>query len=143
MKEISAEELKEELMFHKEWLRQDTSGLHGDIMYAYWGKRLTLVGYDLSEHDLSFSDLTNANLSGSRLGQVIHSKFQGVNLSHANLATSAFWFVDFSSVNFRHADLSCAKMVHCEVTNADFTGITWVSPPLRVRPQIEKYLTNL
>ena len=74
MKTITKEELAKKIELHQKWLNNEEGG-----------ERLELVGYDLSDINLSCSNLRGSNLSGSDLSC---SNLRGSNLSRSDLSGS-------------------------------------------------------
>lgn len=81
-------------------------------------------GCNLFQADLSYRDLPDLDLSGSRLRQATlalatmnRTRFDNANLSVANMFGGRF-----TSASFRHADLTRANLVGAYLHSADMTG---------------------
>ena len=98
MKQISKEKLKTVVELHKVWRKDNKEG-----------KRLVLIGYDLSYRDLNDSDLSYCDLSHSCLS---HCDMYHCDLSHSCL----------SDCNMSHSDLSHSDLSDCNMTGCNMDG---------------------
>lgn len=90
MKNITKDELNKAIELHKEWLKDNSKG-----------KRLVLVGYNLSNYDLSYSDLRHSDLRHSALSKSDLSKS---DLRHSDLRQTYLSESDLTGANI---DFSC------------------------------------
>jgi len=101
---VRIDEIKETLRLHSLWMIGDASGVKANLSWA-----------DLSQANLSGANLSWANLSGANLS--------GANLSWANLS-----WADLSGANLSGANLSWANLSGADLSGADLPiGIRIIS----------------
>jgi len=104
MRTITAEELKATLDAHVEWLH-GSGDVRANLSFA------DLSGANLSGADLRFADLSGANLRGANL--------RGADLSGANLRGADLLGAYLSGANLRGADLLGAYLRDANLRDAD------------------------
>jgi Uncharacterized low-complexity proteins len=90
-------------------------------------------GVDLTNADLSRSQLINVDLTGANLSDADLSRadltdttFDEANLSHADLS-----YVDFTNATFVDADLSSVDFSYAELNGADFSNADFTNATSR------------
>ena len=97
MKTITQQELNSLIDDHEIWIK--TMGKEG--------KKLVLIGYDLSGRNLSNSNLSKSNLSNCDLYKS--------NLSNCDLSNSNLSYSNLSNCNLYNSNLSNCDLSHTEV----------------------------
>jgi len=94
----------------------------GEIARVQSGASCT--GCNLFQADLSYRDLPNVNLSGSRLRQANLSlvTMNGANLRGADLSVADLFGGRFTGASFAHANLRDANLVGAYFGSTDFSG---------------------
>ena len=108
MKKYTAEELKEALELHKQWLNA-TGGTCADLCGAYL-RGAYLCGANLRNANLCNADLCNANL-------------RGADLCNANLRDANLRGADLCGANLCDADLCGADLRGADLCGADLCGV--------------------
>lgn len=103
------------------------------------GKRLKMRGTDLANFNFSGLDLTQADLSHSNLGR---ANFQGAILRGADLSFSNLTGADFTNADLYEANLNFSAMDGVNLTGANVEGATFnlsgrsqYHPDTRTRPE--------
>lgn len=96
------------------------------------GRRLNMMGSDLANFDFSGLDLTQADLSFSNLGK---ANFRGAILRQANLSFSSLNGADFTDADLYEANLNFSSLEGVNLTGANVEGATFnFSGRSRYRP---------
>ena len=115
---MNNKELKEVLMLHTKWLKDEPDGSMADLHGA------DLRGANLRWADLRGADLIGANLSGANLsGAYLRgADLSGANLIGANIRWADLSGADLSGANIRWADLSGADLRGADLSGADLSN---------------------
>lgn len=112
---LTQKEINKIIENHKHWLNADVDG---------WNN----MKANFSNQDLSYADLSDANLHGVDLGgaNLIYANLSGTNLSHANLSGADLSGADLRNANLCYANLcfvnlNYAKLCNANLSNADLS----------------------
>ena len=109
MKTYTADELKEILKLHTEWL------------YDRGGRRANLSGADLSLADLRSADLSRADLRSADLSR---ADLRSADLSRADLSRANLSGADLSRADLSRANLSRADLRSADLSRAEYNETT-------------------
>ena len=114
--EITQEKLKEIIVSHGKWLRDEEGGERADLKGAYlegadlrgaYFRGVNLKGANLKGVDLRGTDLRRADLRGADLE---YANLESADLRYANLKGANLKGVDLRDVDLREADLKGAYL---------------------------------
>jgi len=108
LKTYTADELKEILNKHKEWLESSSKGERANLSFA-----------NLSSADLSFANLRSANLRSANLRS---ADLSFANLSSADLNSADLSFANLISANLSSANLRFANLISANLSSADLSS---------------------
>ena len=121
MKKISDEELRKVLNLHEKWLRGEKNGVRADLSCT-----------DLSNKDLSYTNLTAANLdyallenSDLRCSFLNSTNFLGANLRNANLSDAILERANFLNACLTDVNLEGAYLSNNILINTDLSGVKY------------------
>ena len=91
------------------------------------GKRLSLLGANLSWANLSRANLSNTNLSNTNLSNADLSwaDLSWTDLSNADLSNADLSWTDLSNADLSNADLSWTDLSWADLSWADLSGSKW------------------
>ena len=131
MRTFSADELKIIIEKHNHWLNNDCVGcenMRADLSYADLTNAdlscVDLTNADLSYANLSYADLTSANLTNVNLSyaDLTSANLTSANLNYATLASTNLTNVNLSYADLTNADLNYANLLNADLTYADLTN---------------------
>jgi uncharacterized protein YjbI with pentapeptide repeats len=116
-------ELKEILRLHALWLSDDPSGRRADLSFADL-TRANLFGANLTDANLRLADLTNANLTRAnlRLADLTNANLSKADLRCANLRYANLINANLSKANLRDANLRYAILTDANLSKADLSN---------------------